>query len=278
VQAKAYAEGFDLADINEVTVRSLYREWSGDETIYRIKKGYGALADYLHRQCIQNGVQILTAHIVDAVEWRKDSVRVACSNGQLFFADKLLMTIPVSQLTQDKIRYIPAIDIALAKAIGWGHVVKVLLSFNEIFWQPDISFIFSDQLIPTWWTMLPDTRPVWMGWVGGTAAKELSIQADDALLQHALASLGNILHMPADDLRARLKAHKVMNWQHMPYIGGGYTYAMPGTDDSRNTLKEGIDDTIFFAGEGIYTGGFSGTIEAAIISAKEACGRILGSL
>ena len=57
-----------------------------------------------------------------------------------------------------------------ALQIGWGSVTKILLQFKEAFWneeEKNIGFLFSGEIIPTWWTQLPNKYPLLTGWLGG---------------------------------------------------------------------------------------------------------------
>jgi monoamine oxidase len=70
--ARAYAEGFDLADPAKASVQSLYNEWSNEELEnFRIPSGYGALVDFLRRECEDRACRILTNTIIKQVDWEK---------------------------------------------------------------------------------------------------------------------------------------------------------------------------------------------------------------
>ena len=67
-----FAEGFDLADIKTVSVKSLYDEWSNEEEEnFRIPAGYGALIHFLEDACEKKGCRILTNHTVKQIDWEK---------------------------------------------------------------------------------------------------------------------------------------------------------------------------------------------------------------
>ena len=56
------------------------------------------------------------------------------------------------------------------KKIGLGTVIKLMLEFDEPFWtdaKKDLRFIFSHQIISTWWTKLPRKTNLLTGWAGG---------------------------------------------------------------------------------------------------------------
>jgi monoamine oxidase len=89
-----------------------------------------------------------------------------------------------------------------------------------------------------------------------------------------LTSLERIYDYDEGNLRHHVKAQKVFNWTNNPWSLGGYSYSMPETADSRKLLDTSLKDTIFFCGEGFYTGDAPATVEAAIIHAKQTAKKI----
>jgi monoamine oxidase len=59
----------------------------------------------------------------------------------------------------------------------------------------------------------------------------------------------------------------------MPWIGGGYSHALPGRADQRGVLAAPVDDRIFFAGEACSASDFStahGALETGLRAAHAA--------
>src|SRR5207244_2882582 len=125
-----YAEGFDLADANTVTVRSLYKEWAGEQMEnYHIPSGYGSLIRYIAEECKKNGGDIITDTTVNKIKWASNKVSVSCNNGMVYDGVKIIVTTPVSMYRQDAkgaIEFAPEIPgyISAANHIGWGYVIK----------------------------------------------------------------------------------------------------------------------------------------------------------
>lgn len=67
----------------------------------------------------------------------------------------------------------------------------------------------------------------------------------------------------------------VYNWCADPFVLGGYSYETITSKSARKIINEGIDQTIYFAGEGLYEGLNSGTVEAALSSGRETARRII---
>lgn len=281
-QVAGYTEGFDIADVNKASVQSLYKEWSHVEgDIYRIPQGYSALINYLEEECIKKRCQIVTNQTVKQVDWEKDHVTIYTADKQVYYAQKLIITAPVSILSKtigtSSISFTPPLDahIKAANETGMGEVVKIVLHFNERFWKEDMGFVVSDENFPTWWTQLPDTTPVLTGWAGGPKALRLSKQNDDEILKEALASLAAIFDKTVEELKSNLQQSYIFNWQKDEYALGAYTFSMPATPLARKVLNTPAEDTIYFAGEGVYEGHSPGTVEAALVSGKEVAKRCM---
>jgi monoamine oxidase len=282
--AIAYTEGFDIADVKKVSVKSLYDEWSHEEEVsFRIPAGYGALIDYLAAECKKKDCHIITGEPVKQIDWETNAVTIYTINGKKYAAEKVIVTVPISILQKalDKatINFTPPLDdyVNAAQEIGFGTVIKVILQFKEVFWKKDTGFIFSDEIIPTWWTQLPDTVPLLTGWSGGSKAERLSDETDIEVLEKALLSLANIFDLPVNEIKEKLVASKIFNWQKNEWSLGAYSYAMPGSVSAEKILNRPVNNTIFFAGEGLYEGTSPGTVEAAIVHAKETVAKLLKS-
>jgi monoamine oxidase len=272
-EVRRYAMGFDVADPKDASALSLYNEWSHEGNNYRIKEGYGALIHYLEKECRKNGCEIILEETVKEVNHVKNKVEVISVSGTRYHANQILITLPVNNLF-DHIHFLGIVNhyITASKQIGFGSVIKVIVEFKRLLWQTDAAFIFSEELIPTWWTQYPLTGHTLTGWVGGPMADNIAGQTDDELKQATLQSLANIFNMSIDQLEQQVDIIHVFNWK-----SGAYSYATTQSQIARNILNTPIDNTIFFAGEGLYHGKYSGTVEAALSSAKQASQKILSS-
>lgn len=277
----AYAEGFDVADTNRASAKQLYREWKKqDDENFRVSRGYGGLTNYLSQAAKAKGVLIHTGDPVKEIHWRKDRVEVITAGGIKYEAEKLVITVSLGVLQQRNsaahIHFDPSIEFYENKfdKIGFGAVIKLVLCFKRAFWQSDAGFILSDELFPTWWTQLPDKSPIITGWLGGPAAVQMSSEPDEIILQKAIGSLSALYDLPMATLKENLAGSFVFNWQKDPYTLGAYSYPTIGAGQAKKVLSEPLDETIFFAGEALYTGDHPGTVEAALVNGVEAAGRI----
>ncbi len=281
-QVKNYAGGFDLADTSQVSVKSLYNEWSNeDEVNFRLPEGYKALVDFIYKDCIALGLVVELGDPVTQVDHEPGEVTVYTRSEKKHMADRVVCTIPIGvlqkALAESSINFTPELDqyVVHARNIGMGGVIKYVLCFDEIFWQPDAGFIFGDEMIPTWWTHYPQPVSVLTGWAGGNRADQLRDHSSDQLLDVGLKSLSAICDIPVAQLRDRLKWSVVKNWETEPRSLGAYTYSKPASAAAVAALMQPVNDTVYFAGEGIYDGTSPGTVEAAIVSGQRVAKNIM---
>ena len=280
-QAITFAEGFDLADINTVSVKSLYEEWSHQSEDHRVDGGYKRLIDYLTDDCLKKGCKLILDEQVKDIRWSEGNVQLFTQDLFKFEADKCLITVPLGVLQNTggsmALNFFPPITSYLSalRKIGFGTVVKIILSFKECFWEKDAGFFFSEEEIPTWWTQLPSDVPILTGWAGGPKGATLSACTDEQLLEIALISLAGIFDKTIPELKEKLSAYHIFNWMQRGTSSGAYSYATTDSTASVLTyLNTPINDTIYFAGEGLYEGLHPGTVEAAIVNSLAVAKRI----
>lgn len=293
----SFAEGFDTADISRASAFALRDEWQEEdfEDQYRIDKGYSTLTDYLATQIEQHGGTILTNTPITAIEWRPGQVTSTASNGKQYTAAGAIIAVPVTILQLDSndanfISFTPEIieQRASIQKLGMGAVLKILLAFDAPIWRSGqveklagksldhVSFFFSRESIPTWWTQHPIENGLLTGWLGGPKAAAMKDKTDEELLHIAIASLANIFQLLPSYIREHLVASHIANWTAQPYILGSYGYDTVESKQARELLNESIGNTIYFAGESFYTG-CMGLVEAALASGKEVAEKILSN-
>ncbi len=283
-----YIEGYEAADINDFSALALKEVWETEEDgQYRIEEGYQPMLEYLKDNCLQNKCIIHFNTIVKKIKWQDGDVEVIIKENKSFMSDKIIITVPpvfLSGEENDAAIYfdpvLPAITEA-AKQIGYGGVIKVGLEFTHAFWETaecrkaqDLFFLFSEEQIPTWWTLLPDKTPILTGWLAGPKANAFAMATDDFILQAALTSLSSIFDINIEILQQYLKAHHIKNWITDPFSKGAYSYNSTTSAAAKEILRNPISNTLFFAGEALCKN-CNATVEAALQSGKEIANRIL---
>jgi monoamine oxidase len=159
------------------------------------------------------------------------------------------------------------------------------MEFDEAFWldkkflsEKNIappSYIFTDAIIPTWWTQYPSDNPLLTGWLAGPVSYKMKNYPARKLKKLAMESLSSIFLMPVEHLEKKLKSSNIINWINEAYILGGYSYPTLEAEKACGLLKQPVKSSFYFAGEYIAKDS-SSTVDAALQSGKEVAEKILG--
>ncbi len=287
-----FVEGYDAADYAKASTFKLRDEWLGTDgwEEYNITGGYMRLLNAIADEIKIGGTEIHLSTITTGVQWQPGKADIVTTTGKTYNAMQVLISVPLGVLCDGaSIEFVPDIPVhlAAARALGFGPASKILLEFHQPFWAGEevkkhagksaknLGFLLSDAPIPTWWTQFPDSTPILTGWLAGTNAVKYEAIPEDEILKIAFNSLAYIFGISAESISAQLKASKIMQWANDPFAKGGYTYATVGAEANRKKLSEPIENTIFFAGEALYNGRETGTVEAALSSGIESAKKIL---
>src|SRR5687767_4696215 len=97
------------------------------EEQYRIIGGYGQLIDYLQHASTAHGCSVHTSCTVKTIRWARGRVEASTADGQLFTAQKAIITLPVGVLQAPPqhttaVAFEPAIDAHMQaiQQIGYG--------------------------------------------------------------------------------------------------------------------------------------------------------------
>jgi monoamine oxidase len=282
-----FAEGFDLADVNLVSMQFLLNEWKHEEgEQYRIPAGYSQLTKYLAQKLDENGSKVITGVKVQKIEWKQNQVSIKASSGKTYEARKVIITVPIGIIqkinnAEQVIEFNPSISGLLknTKYIGFGSVVKYFGLFDNFF-SPELTksaMIISDRKIPTWWLRFYKDQVMLTGWLGGPAAIRNAGKSQEEYREQMLESLASMFNVNKTELAKKLLAARAVNWIDNPFTCGAYSYEMVGSKEIKKMLRQPIAGTVYFAGEGLHEGESPGTVESALINGKEVAARLLAS-
>src|SRR5690606_17248956 len=132
----------------------------------------------------------------------------------------------------------------------------LLLKFKEAWWlettDKDLSkmtFLFTDEEIPTWWTQYPDTNPTLTGWIGGPKVNRFASFDSVVIKEAGIKSLSNIFKVDKQYIEDQLETYVVANWPVDKYSLCAYSYHVFDTGNAYSILLQPVEDKIFFAGE-----------------------------
>jgi len=283
--ATLYVEGFHAAHADQISVLGLNKtnkaaEEIEDEKQFRVESGYAPVVKSLLDDAVEAGATLHLNTAAEEVKWKRNQVEVITGSGS-FKARRLIVTLPLTLLPSFPFTPALAEIQSAANRLAMGQVVKVVMRFREPFWEDsidlkDLTFIHAvAETLPTWWTQFPVKSPLLVGWAGGTRADRLSLESEDALLDHAFASLSHILRTSKSFLEQSLVQFYTHNWHKDPFSAGAYSYIPVGGLDAQAHLAQPLEDTLFFAGEATNTEGHHGTVHGAIATGLRAARAVL---
>jgi len=208
-----------------------------------------------------------------AIDYNDKTVRVHTVGGQIFTADKVAVTVPITVLKTGALVFSPALPTEQAQAIqniGMDKGLKLFLKFSERFFEQGIfngknAGYFIDP------TKRNDRSGKGMlaSLVMGKHA-EAYYQDSEKALERYLAELDGYFGGKASQ---HFEGMLAQDWGHEPFINGVYSYTMPGWQNARTVARQPLNNKVFFAGEAMNTrhnyGNVHGAMESAAATLKE---------
>jgi len=285
-EIRRMVEGYDAADASRASTFALRDEWMGRGVGRpgRVAGGYGALVTFLVSECRSKGASIRLGAAVTAIEERRGGIAARCCDGARLEGDAAILTVPLPLLNDIELPHAAREQAAASADIGFGKVVKILLRFATRWWidhagrdLSDLSFLFSEAEVPTWWTQYPANSSVLTGWYSGPKADTVAELAESDLVDMGLASLAEIFGRTMDRMKRDLVASQAINWGNDPFARGAYCFATPKTRQAQSVLRKRNSAGVLFSGEALYAGPDMGTVEAALASGRETAQTILAA-
>ena len=283
-----FVEGYESAEMERFSTFAFRKDWldAEDWDQYRVEGGYGKLMSALAGDCVKQGCRIIFSSPVRKIKWKKDFAQVMCEE-KTFTANKAVVAVPLGVLQQNKISFSPALPekIKASQTLGYGEVIKILFLFKTKFWEnktlqkkleenlDKLFFLFSEASVPTWWTQYPSSTPLLTGWLSGSKAKKRMHNSEKEIFEEAMQSLSFIFEESESDLKAKLKAWKVVNWSKDEFSLGSYPYATVNAEKHIGKIFKPEKNTLFFSGEIFHEGG--GTVEDALSAGFKTSEKIL---
>lgn len=253
----------------ELSLRALAAELRGgydDGGDFRILAGYDRLL-----AAIAAGLDIRLNSPVEAIQWNEHAVTVSTPH-QHWRAPAAIITLPLAILQADVVHFDPPLPRAKARAIAqlrMAPALKLLLRFDQQFWDEDLTFLSLRDPAPVWWTVRPD-EPLLTAFLTGPRAAHLSAQGAEGALESGLGSLAAAF---GAEPRRRLAAWQVVDWSADPWARGGYSATPPGASAARRTLAAPCG-ALQFAGEATVCDNNPATVHGAMLSGMRAATEI----
>jgi monoamine oxidase len=280
----------NAADPDEVSVRGLAEEanvaslglpWAN----YQVLEGFEEIA---RRRAEGLGDAIRLNARVDRIERSPDHVTVHATGPggpETHEAAAAVVTVSLGVLQARRIAFDPPLPeekVRAIDALGWGHVQKPLLVFDEGLRHTVLGKATSLASGAGSFYFLPyhgRTRgPIVIeGFLAGGMARSLAGKPEAEALDAVLKDLEAMTRIA--DLRSHLLRARFVDWSSDPDIRGGYTFPKIGGGlAQRRILAEPLDGVLFFAGEATHYAGEYATVHGALDSGERAAHEVVRSL
>ncbi|KAF2850819.1 hypothetical protein T440DRAFT_86488 [Plenodomus tracheiphilus IPT5] len=228
------------------------------------------------------------------------AVRVECSNGEVHEADQIILTTPLGVLKSGSVDFQPPLPDWKQEVItrmGFGLLNKVILVYEEAFWEPDrdmFGLLNEAELHASmrpedysakrgrfylfWNCIKTSGKPVLVALMAGDAAHYAEATSNDQLVKEVTDRLDsmfapNPVPLPSETI--------VTRWKRDPYARGSYSYVGPQTQAGDYDIMARPHGPLHFAGEAT-CGTHPATVHGAYLSglrvAAEVAETILGPI
>ncbi len=219
---------------------------------------------------------------INEINYSGGKVSMKTLEGQVYEADRVIITVPLTILQNEYINFIPSLPSEKMDAINEVPMpdgIKVFIEFSEKFY-PDIlgfdgvldflSAADGDRLYyDAAFRKDTDKNILALFSVGDIASTYTDIETEEALIEYILNELDEIFDGQASQFYVQ---HAIQNWSKEPFIGGSYSHF----DDYsiQETLGAPVENKLYFAGEAYHPEN-SSTVHGAAESAYTVVEEIL---
>lgn len=267
--------GSSNAEVGMYGLREIEEKWTAGKIDSRIKNR--SLLSVIEETFSDVLDKINFNTIVSSIDYSGDKVSLTAANGEVYEADKVIVTVPITILQSNDITFIPTLSSERTDAfarIGMDRGMKIILKFNERFWPSSTSYIYADGSVPLYWATAAGGRSaqdnLLTAFVSGEKADFLSAQGEGMI-----ATILSELDVLFGDASTNYIDHHIQDWGGEENIRGAYSYSKPGTGNAREIIAKNIHSKIYFAGEATHTAGHFATVHGAMETALRAVNEIL---
>ncbi|TKY57657.1 Lysine-specific histone demethylase 1-like 3 [Spatholobus suberectus] len=224
-----------------------------------IKGGYSSVVESLGE-----GLTIHFNHVVANVSYgikepgQSNKVKVSTSNGNEFFGDAVLVTVPLGCLKAETIQFSPPLPqwkCSAVQRLGFGVLNKVILEFPSVFWDDAVDYFGATaeerssrgHCFMFWNVRKTVGAPVLIALVVGKAAIDGQSLSSSDHVNHAVKVLRKLF---GEDSVPDPVGYVVTDWGRDPFSYGAYSYVAVGASgEDYDILGRPVDNCLFFAGE-----------------------------
>jgi monoamine oxidase len=253
------------AELERLSAHDLARYREGGVN-WRIVEGLGATVS-----AYGAGLPAALESPVHRIDRSGHRLKIETARG-VIAADRAVVALPASVLADDTL-FSPALPDKTEAAAGLplGLADKLFLSLDDADQFESNSRLFghTDRTATGSYHVRPFGRPIVEAYFGGTLARDLEAQGEQAFFDFAVSELA--ANFGSAFVR-RVNPVRMHRWGADPFARGSYSYAMPGKADCRAALAAPVDNRLFFAGEACSLHDFStvhGAYETGVAAAEQ---------
>ncbi len=270
-------EQFIGSSIDKVNAKPSTTEanYKNNSTQYSVNKSFNSILKSYYQSILP---KVETSKQVKEIDYSQSEIVVKTADGDVRKYDRLIITVPVSVLIDNDIKFTPELPLnktnALSK-LGMDGGIKIIVKLAKNIWPSDATHLYLNGNFNKIEVSKINSNYILTALVKGSVAETLSQKNDNEIINDLKKEFeyiyGTNSFIPI--------ASKVISWNKMPYIKGVYSYhKMGGTINDRVELAKSIDNKLFFAGEATNSDGLSGTVQGAIESSIRAVNELKISL
>lgn len=267
-----FFEGYIGAGYDSLSARHWDQEeaWPGENCF--LTSSYQPIIDGLQKNCI---VHVNTP--VTAINTRENDIEIVTKNS-LFYADAVLVTVPLGILKNSSISFTPPLPDDKQKAIqnlAMGVFNITAFKFPTVFWPKEPHALFFTQFdassVSVFFNLYHFTQqPIIVGFSGGERACQLEKLSDKELIKKTMDNFKLIFGAQLPEPESYVNTR----WSADPYSYGSYSYLPVGASgDDYEALAKPASTRLFFAGEATHSK-YPATTHGAYLSGIREADRI----
>lgn len=235
---------------------------------YKIEAGYDALM-----QKLAADLHIMHGAVVRRVLWQGGiGVTVVTRDGRSITGDRVVITLPIGILQSDTVEFSPALPARTREAIrriGNGAIGRVLLRFQDRFWDKGMAGFATTHPSQVWWRAAwqqDHSVPVWTALFADESEAHYGDMSEHEVVHDTLKHWIDIFGPVA---ARQFVEGRYISWSRDPFSKTGYSYVPVGAVGQREILAQPIQDVVYFAGEATHPSR-PATVHGAIESGQRA--------
>jgi monoamine oxidase len=167
---------------------------------------------------------------------------------------------------------LPAAKQDAISRINAGHISKVVLVLDDVYWPQDLCFLWTPGTTQLWWRPgqgQENEAPVITAFFGGSSAASLEGASEAEAIEMATGELEAALGRA---LSGHVRAGRYIAWGAEPFTHMGYSSLPPGGEGLRDALAAPAG-ALFFAGEATNAAN-PATVHGAIETGRRAAAEV----